>query len=193
MVPFRGIVYARHLRLVRRIGLQESDACDLVQDVLAILLQKMADFRYDPNRGFRAWLRTVALNLVRERQRRGIDRQLPGCAGSRGFSRFECLLGGRIPTRSLAKGDRHHAGRFPSNHMESVLGSGGRRLAGGESRGPIRNDCRSRIRRPLPRFDAHSARNWRACLNKIFSPHRVLKIASSHKPFHLHHLIPTSR
>jgi len=61
----------------RRIGLQESDACDLVQDVLAILLQKMGDFRYDPNRSFRAWLKTVALNLVRERQRRGIDRQLP--------------------------------------------------------------------------------------------------------------------
>jgi len=61
----------------RRIGLQESDACDLVQDVLAILLQKMAEFRYDPSRSFRAWLKTVALNLVRERQRRGSERQFP--------------------------------------------------------------------------------------------------------------------
>ena len=61
----------------RRIGLQESDASDLVQDVLAILLQKMGDFRYDPNRSFRGWLKTVALNLVRERQRRGTERQLP--------------------------------------------------------------------------------------------------------------------
>lgn len=64
-------------RWARRIGLQESDACDLVQDVLAILLQKIGEFRYDPNRSFRAWLKTVALNLVRERQRRGIERQLP--------------------------------------------------------------------------------------------------------------------
>lgn len=61
----------------RRIGLQESDACDLTQDVLAILLQKMGEFRYDPSRSFRAWLKTVALNLARERQRRGVERQLP--------------------------------------------------------------------------------------------------------------------
>ena len=60
----------------RRIGLQESDASDLVQDVLAILLQKMGEFRYDPNRSFRAWLKMVALNRVRERQRRGIEKQL---------------------------------------------------------------------------------------------------------------------
>jgi len=64
----------------RRVGLQESDACDLVQDVLAVLLQKMTDFRYDPNRSFRAWLKTVSLNLVRERQRRAKERQLPNAS-----------------------------------------------------------------------------------------------------------------
>jgi RNA polymerase sigma-70 factor (ECF subfamily) len=61
----------------RRIGLQESDACDVVQDVLAILLQKIGEFRYDPDRSFRAWLKTVALNRVRERQRRGAERPYP--------------------------------------------------------------------------------------------------------------------
>jgi RNA polymerase sigma-70 factor (ECF subfamily) len=55
----------------RRLGLQEADAGDLVQDVFAVLVQKMAEFRYDPGQSFRAWLKTVALNKVRERERRG--------------------------------------------------------------------------------------------------------------------------
>ncbi len=54
----------------RRLGLQEADAADLVQDVFAVLVQKMADFQYDPGQSFRAWLKTVALNKVRERARR---------------------------------------------------------------------------------------------------------------------------
>lgn len=61
----------------RRIGLQESDSTDLVQDVFAILVQKMGEFQYDPDRSFRAWLKTIALNLVRERQRQRKEIQLP--------------------------------------------------------------------------------------------------------------------
>jgi RNA polymerase sigma-70 factor (ECF subfamily) len=54
----------------RRIGLQESDAADLVQEVFALLVQKMPDFSYDRHRSFRAWLRTVTLNKWRDRCRR---------------------------------------------------------------------------------------------------------------------------
>lgn len=54
----------------RRVGLQESDAADLVQDVLALLLKKLPEFQYDPKKGFRSWLRTVTLNRWREIQRR---------------------------------------------------------------------------------------------------------------------------
>ena len=60
----------------RRIGLQDADAGDLVQDVFAILVQKMVDFRYDQRQSFRAWLKTVALNKIRERQRRTGEAQL---------------------------------------------------------------------------------------------------------------------
>lgn len=54
----------------RRLGLQETDAADLVQDVLAVLLQELPEFRYDPTKSFRSWLRTVTLNKWREGQRR---------------------------------------------------------------------------------------------------------------------------
>lgn len=55
---------------VRRTGLQEADAADLVQEVLFLLFLKLPHFVYDARRGFRNWLRTVTLNKCREYQRR---------------------------------------------------------------------------------------------------------------------------
>ncbi len=55
----------------RRFGLREQDAADLVQDVFALLLEKLPEFDYDPQRSFRSWLRTVTLNKWRENARRG--------------------------------------------------------------------------------------------------------------------------
>lgn len=52
------------------VGLQQSDAEDLVQDVFALLLRKLPEFRYDRNGSFRSWLRVVTLNKWRERCRR---------------------------------------------------------------------------------------------------------------------------
>lgn len=55
----------------QRAGLKDQDAVDLVQDVFAKLLVELPRFEYDPNRGaFRAWLKTVAVRLCRERQRK---------------------------------------------------------------------------------------------------------------------------
>jgi RNA polymerase sigma-70 factor (ECF subfamily) len=54
----------------RQAGLQSEDARDLVQDVFLLLARKMPEFQYDPKRSFRAWLRTVTLNKLRERMRR---------------------------------------------------------------------------------------------------------------------------
>ena len=55
----------------RRIGLQEPDAADLVQEVFALLVRRLPEFIYDKERqGFRAWLRTVLMNKWREIQRR---------------------------------------------------------------------------------------------------------------------------
>ncbi|MBI1915564.1 MAG: sigma-70 family RNA polymerase sigma factor [Planctomycetes bacterium] len=54
----------------RRLGLQESDAADLVQDVFTILVQKLPEFTYDRHKSFRGWLWTVTVNKCREMQRR---------------------------------------------------------------------------------------------------------------------------
>jgi RNA polymerase sigma factor (sigma-70 family) len=40
-------------------GLQDSDADDVVQDVLVKLFAALRKFQYDPSRSFRAWLKTV--------------------------------------------------------------------------------------------------------------------------------------
>jgi RNA polymerase sigma-70 factor (ECF subfamily) len=61
-----------------RTGLQDSDAADLVQEVFAHLLRKLPEFQYDPALRFRAWLRTVTMNLWRDRHRR---RRAPEPAG----------------------------------------------------------------------------------------------------------------
>jgi RNA polymerase sigma-70 factor (ECF subfamily) len=62
---------------VRRWGLQDQDASDVVQEVLVTLVQKLPEFQYNPERRFRAWLRTVALNKVRDFARRRADRGSP--------------------------------------------------------------------------------------------------------------------
>lgn len=43
----------------REWGLQGADAEDVTQDVLARLTEKLGQFRYDPSRCFRAWLKTI--------------------------------------------------------------------------------------------------------------------------------------
>ncbi len=54
----------------RGIGLSREDAADLSQDVFSIVSRKIASWQYDPQRSFRGWLRTIALNRYREIVRR---------------------------------------------------------------------------------------------------------------------------
>jgi RNA polymerase sigma factor (sigma-70 family) len=57
--------------------LQESDADDVVQEVLVSLVDAMRQFQYDPARSFRGWLKTVtqhALSKFVTRRRRDIGR-----------------------------------------------------------------------------------------------------------------------
>src|SRR6266540_1012108 len=56
----------------RRWGLQDSDAADLVQDVLLLLYRKLPEFDYQQGGSFRGWLRTVLLNKWRDSRRRAI-------------------------------------------------------------------------------------------------------------------------
>lgn len=55
---------------VRRMGLRHDDAADLVQEVFAVLVQKLPDFRYDAHRRFRGWLWTVTKHKWIEGHRR---------------------------------------------------------------------------------------------------------------------------
>ena len=54
----------------RKTGLNQSDASDLVQDVLTQVFQKLPDFKYDAGGSFRGWLRMVTLNKYRQIYRR---------------------------------------------------------------------------------------------------------------------------
>ena len=45
-------------------GLQEADAEDVAQDVIAKLTQKMKHFDYDRTRCFRAWLKTITQHAL---------------------------------------------------------------------------------------------------------------------------------
>ncbi len=73
--PFEPEAWARFVALytpliygwARRVGLQDQDAADLVQDVFATLVQILPTFRYDQQRSFRRWLRSVTLNKWRNR------------------------------------------------------------------------------------------------------------------------------
>src|SRR5579859_1611031 len=54
----------------RRAGLQDADAADLIQEVFAVLVQRLPQFEYDPRLQFRAWLRQVVLNVYRAWRRK---------------------------------------------------------------------------------------------------------------------------
>jgi RNA polymerase sigma-70 factor (ECF subfamily) len=58
--------------VARRSGLNEVDAKDVAQDVLAMLARQMPTFRYDPARGtFKSWLLTLIRRRIARHWRRG--------------------------------------------------------------------------------------------------------------------------
>ena len=59
----------------RQAGLRESDAADVVQDILVTLLQRLPGFEYNPGQSFRNWLCTITRNKCREYFRRQQVRQ----------------------------------------------------------------------------------------------------------------------
>lgn len=51
---------------VKSLGIQSADRDDIVQQVFVALLGKISEFRYDPNRSFRAWLRRITINKCKD-------------------------------------------------------------------------------------------------------------------------------
>jgi len=73
-----------------RMGLQPSDALDLVQDVLVKLLRELPKFQYDPSKkNFRGWLRTICFNHWRDRVRAKGGDQFAGEAGLSGVAQTD--------------------------------------------------------------------------------------------------------
>jgi RNA polymerase sigma-70 factor (ECF subfamily) len=86
----------------RRLGLQPTDAADLVQDVFTLLLRKLPEFQYDPRQRFRGWLWTVTVNRYRTLRRR---RPPPAVAGN------DATLGevaGPDPIEEMAEAEYRH-------------------------------------------------------------------------------------
>ena len=68
----------------RRWGLSGEDVEDITSMVLAKLAKEMGRFRYDPKRRFRAWLKTVVDNAVKDfLRKRGRQRGDRATGGSR--------------------------------------------------------------------------------------------------------------
>ena len=64
---------------LRRYGLQNSDESDLVQEVFAVVLKRLGDFRHSGQTGaFRAWLREIVVHTAKhffgqQRRRPALD------------------------------------------------------------------------------------------------------------------------
>jgi len=73
---FVGRYAPKIYRWCRQWKLQEADAEDVTQNVLAKLAAKLRTFDYDPERSFRGWLKTVTQNalcdFLAERRRPGL-------------------------------------------------------------------------------------------------------------------------
>jgi len=77
----------------RRSGLSAEDAADVVQEVFAVLTQRLADFRRQrPGDSFRAWLWTITRNKVRDCGRRAATRAAAS-GGSAAHERLQELPG----------------------------------------------------------------------------------------------------
>jgi RNA polymerase sigma-70 factor (ECF subfamily) len=61
-----------------RTGVSPTDVADLVQEVFAVLVRRLPEFRRDPSQSFHRWLYVVTLNLWRARQRKPAAVSLDG-------------------------------------------------------------------------------------------------------------------
>ncbi len=77
---------------LRRYGLPDHEADDLVQDVLTVVVRRLPDFRRGPHTGsFRAWLRAITVNCLRDAWR--AQRIRPRATGDSNFLQMLDQLG----------------------------------------------------------------------------------------------------
>lgn len=105
---------------LRRHALQASDADDLIQDVLQVLVKELPNFRHDLRRGaFRRWLRTITANRLRTHWRK--QRSRPVATGD---SDFEGVLNQLEDpdSRLSAEWDRDHDRHVARRLLELLAG-----------------------------------------------------------------------
>jgi RNA polymerase sigma-70 factor (ECF subfamily) len=83
-----------------RWGLQDADARDVTQTVLVKLAGRMKEFRYDPGRSFRAWLKAVTRNAWKDFVA-GLRRAAVGAGGDGDLERLEAAEAGDDLVRGL--------------------------------------------------------------------------------------------
>ena len=54
----------------RQLRLDKNEAEELIQEILALLVEKLPRLQYNPDKSFRGWLYTVSMNKWRETRRR---------------------------------------------------------------------------------------------------------------------------
>jgi RNA polymerase sigma-70 factor (ECF subfamily) len=87
-------------------GLQDADAQDVTQTVLLKLAARMRDFAYDPEKSFRAWLKTVVRHswlAFREQQ----GRPGGGSGDSRVLEQLHSVAAGEDLLKRLEEGFDH--------------------------------------------------------------------------------------
>ena len=102
-----------------RAGVPASHVDDLVQDVLSVVVRKVAEFEWRGRGAFRAWLRTILANEVRDYFR---DQQYrPIATGDSGFQRRLDEL--ESPDSALSRlWDREHDEHVAASLMNRVQG-----------------------------------------------------------------------
>jgi RNA polymerase sigma-70 factor, ECF subfamily len=69
---------------LRRHVLAEDDVDDVTQEVMSVVVRRLAEFQHNGRIGaFRTWLKTITANCLRDHWRRG--KNLPKAAGESGF------------------------------------------------------------------------------------------------------------
>lgn len=91
MEGVRGCLYPLIYKYCVRRGVQDSDAQDITQDVLAGVCRSIRDFEYDPIRGrFRSWLGTVTFHALLKHQRKS-QRAVRGMGDGKGDAIMDAI------------------------------------------------------------------------------------------------------
>lgn len=93
-------------------GLDPTDAADLVQEVLLVLVTKLPQFEYEPSKRFRGWLHTVTVGKIRDIQRRGLMRRAV-C--------FDTSLGNVLVSSDVDLFEEHEYQRFLLNRALELM------------------------------------------------------------------------